>query len=70
MLCFEFQVWFYFFSKKFLVWLISGRNYFFFAHKKKKKLKEEKERMNEVKDKNFKHSADVALNCFYIGKSL
>ena len=26
--------------------------------------------MNEVKDKNFKHSVDIALNYFYIGQSL
>ena len=26
--------------------------------------------MNEVKDENFKHSAYMALNCFYTGQSL
>ena len=26
--------------------------------------------MNGVKDKNLKHNANTALNCFYIGKSL
>ena len=44
--------------------------------KKKKKKKEEKKKkneeewMNEVKDKNFKYSASMALNCFYIGQYL
>ena len=43
-----------------------------FLHVKvpKKKEKEKNEWMNEVKDENFKYSASVALNCFYIGQYL
>ena len=33
-------------------------------------IKEEGERMKEVKDENFKHSTYIALNCFYMGQSL
>ena len=32
--------------------------------------KEDEERMNEVKDENFKHSTNIALNCLYMGQSL
>ena len=31
---------------------------------------EEGERMNQVKDENFKHSTYIALNCFFMGQSL
>ena len=45
-----------------------------FSYIKCKKIKiikeEEEERMNEVKDENFKHSTYIALNCFYMGQSL
>ena len=35
-----------------------------------KKIKEEEEeKLNEVKDENFKHSTYIALNCFYMGQS-
>ena len=37
---------------------------------KNKIKKEEEERINEVKDENFKHSTYIALNCFYMGQSL
>ena len=37
---------------------------------KNKNKKEEEERMNEVKDENFKHSTYIALSCFYMGQSL
>ena len=61
-LCFEFQARFSFLSKKFSN----------FVHKvqKNKIKKEEEERMNEVKDENFKHSTYIALNFFYMGQSL
>ena len=36
-----------------------------------KKIKEkEEEKLNEVKDENFKHSTYIALNCFYMGQYL
>ena len=38
--------------------------------KKIKKEEEEGERMNQVKDENFKHSTYIALNCFFMGQSL
>ena len=66
-----------------LDFLFSLRNFLFdgfqvevtsFSYIKCKKIKiikkEEEERINEVKDKNFKHSVDIALNYFYIGQSL
>ena len=39
-------------------------------NKKIKKEEEEGERMNQVKDENFKHSTYIALNCFFMGQSL
>ena len=39
-------------------------------NKKIKKEVEEGERMNQVKDENFKHSTYIALNCFFMGQSL
>ena len=64
-----------------LDFLFSLRNFLFdgfqaeitsFLYIKCKKIKikikkEEEERMNKVKDENFKHSTYIALNCFYMG---
>ena len=53
-LCFEFQAWFSFFSKKFSVWWIPGRSYFFFAHKSAKEEEEEKKKNKKKKEEEEK----------------
>ena len=45
-LCFEFQAWFSFFSKKFSVWWIPGISYFFLVHKVQKNYKRRRRRRN------------------------
>ena len=52
---------------------VTSFSYIKWKKKKKKKEEEEEEegeRMNQVKDENFKHSTYIALNCFFMGQSL
>ena len=67
-LCFEFQAWFYFFSRNFRFDGFQAE-VTSFLHIKVPKIKK-MQKCKKKKDENFKYSASMALNCFYIGQYL